>query len=182
VNYSVSRRNLFRLAPLGMLSPLAAQTPTISETFLNNRRPWSRNGGRFPWQHQKGARTRRGTIRPWPKAVWDWGFGDWESALGAASHVGNREIAEYLIAHGARPSLFSATMLGHLDVVKAFIAAQPGVTENPWTAQYQSAGSRQSRGSRGSASPRVSRIAGRCRLTADCAAHGGAGNRACGQI
>src|SRR5262245_55160463 len=61
------------------------------------------------------------------KAAWDWGFGDWESALGAASHVGNREIAEYLLANGARPSIFSATMLGQLDVVKAFIDASPGV-------------------------------------------------------
>ena len=60
-------------------------------------------------------------------AAWDWGFGDWESALGAASHMGNRPIAEYLIAKGARPSLFSATMLGQLEVVKAFVAAQPGV-------------------------------------------------------
>ncbi len=61
------------------------------------------------------------------RASWDWGFGDWEDALGAASHMGNRPIAEYLIANGARPSLFSAAMLGHLEVVKAFIAAQPGV-------------------------------------------------------
>jgi hypothetical protein len=61
------------------------------------------------------------------RASWDWGFGDWESALGAASHVGNREIAEYLLSHGARPTIFSAAMLGQLDVVKAFVAAQPGV-------------------------------------------------------
>jgi hypothetical protein len=60
------------------------------------------------------------------RAAWDWGFGDWEEALGAASHTGNRAIAEYLISKGARPSLFSSAMLGHLDVVKAFIAAQPG--------------------------------------------------------
>lgn len=60
------------------------------------------------------------------RAAWDWGFGDWETALGAASHMGNRPIAEYLISKGARPSLFSAAMLGQLDVVKAFIAAQPG--------------------------------------------------------
>jgi hypothetical protein len=60
-------------------------------------------------------------------AAWDWGFGDWENALGAASHVGNREIAEYLVAHGARPTIFSAAMLGQLDVVKAFVAAAPGV-------------------------------------------------------
>src|SRR5215467_7419110 len=60
------------------------------------------------------------------KAAYDWGYGDWESALGAASHVGNREIAEFLIANGARPTIFSAAMLGQLDVVKAFIAAAPG--------------------------------------------------------
>jgi hypothetical protein len=61
------------------------------------------------------------------KACWDWGFGDWESAIGAASHVGNRAIAEYLISKGARPSLFSAAMLGQIEVVKAFVAVQPGI-------------------------------------------------------
>jgi hypothetical protein len=60
------------------------------------------------------------------RAAWDWGLGDWESALGAASHMGNRPIAEYLLSKGARPSLFSAAMFGHLAVVKAFITAQPG--------------------------------------------------------
>jgi hypothetical protein len=60
------------------------------------------------------------------RAAQDWGFGDWETALGAASHMGNRPIAEYLLSKGARPTLFSATMFGQLEVVKAFIAAQPG--------------------------------------------------------
>ena len=62
-------------------------------------------------------------------AAWDWGFGDWESALGAASHMGNRPMAEYLISRGARPTIFSAAMLGQLDVVKAFVAAQPSVQQ-----------------------------------------------------
>lgn len=61
------------------------------------------------------------------KASWDWGFGDWETCLGAASHTGRVAIAELLFEHGARPTIFSATMLGHLDVVKAFVAAQPGI-------------------------------------------------------
>jgi hypothetical protein len=61
------------------------------------------------------------------RAAWDWGFGDWETSLGAASHMGNRPIAEYLISKGARPSLFSAAMLGQLNVVKAFVATQPDV-------------------------------------------------------
>src|SRR5580658_2704441 len=65
------------------------------------------------------------------KAAWDWGFGDWEDCLGAASHVGSREVAELLIANGARPTIFSAAMLGQLETVKAFVAAQPGVQRIP---------------------------------------------------
>jgi hypothetical protein len=61
------------------------------------------------------------------KAAWDWGFGDWETALGAASHVGRREIAQLLLDYGAPPTIFSAAMLGQLDVVKAMIAASPGI-------------------------------------------------------
>jgi hypothetical protein len=64
-------------------------------------------------------------------ATVDWGFGDWETALGGASHVGHREIAEMLLAHGAAPTLFSATMLGQLDVVKALVAARPGIQRTP---------------------------------------------------
>jgi len=61
------------------------------------------------------------------KASWDWGYGDHETALGAASHVGQRAIAEFLLENGAPPTLFSATMLGQLDIVKAFMAATPGL-------------------------------------------------------
>ena len=63
------------------------------------------------------------------KASWDWGFGDWETALGAASHVGNRPIAELLLEHGAGQTIFSAVMLGQLDVVKAFAAATPNLNQ-----------------------------------------------------
>lgn len=65
------------------------------------------------------------------KAQWDWGYGDWESALGAASHTGRREIAELLLRHGARPDIFSAAMLGQLTVVRAFVEAQPGIQATP---------------------------------------------------
>jgi hypothetical protein len=60
-------------------------------------------------------------------AGWDWGFGDWETPLGAASQMGNRPIAEYLMSKGAPSSLYSAVMLGHLDVIKALVVAQPGI-------------------------------------------------------
>ena len=65
------------------------------------------------------------------KASWDWGFGDWETALGAASHTGRHAIAEFLIAHGARPTLYSATMMGHLEVVRGFLEADPDLALLP---------------------------------------------------
>lgn len=61
------------------------------------------------------------------RASWDWGYGDWEAAIDAASHVGNRPIAEYLIANGARPTIFTAVMMGQLAIVKGSIEATPGL-------------------------------------------------------
>ena len=65
------------------------------------------------------------------KATWDWGFGDWESALGAASHMGRRDIAELLMAHGARPDLFTFAMMGNLEVVRSYVEARPGIQRIP---------------------------------------------------
>ena len=61
------------------------------------------------------------------KASWDWGFGDWESALGAASHSGRIDIAELLIRKGARPNLFTFALMGNLKAVRAIVESTPGV-------------------------------------------------------
>jgi hypothetical protein len=55
-------------------------------------------------------------------AAWDWGGGDWESALGAAAHMGRRDLAELLIGHGARIDVFAAAMLDEVDVVRGLLA------------------------------------------------------------
>lgn len=60
-------------------------------------------------------------------ATWDWGGGDFENGIEAASHVGDREIALYLLEQGARPTLFMAAMLGHLDIVKNFLTLYPAL-------------------------------------------------------
>ncbi len=44
--------------------------------------------------------------RAFANASLDWGGGDWETALGAAAHMGRRDIAELLLAHGARLDVF----------------------------------------------------------------------------
>src|SRR2546421_10012355 len=61
----------------------------------------------------------------------DWGNGDFETALGGASHMGRRDIAEFLLEHNARMDVFAATMLGKLDIVKAAVAAFPNIVNVP---------------------------------------------------
>ena len=60
-------------------------------------------------------------------ATWDWGGGDFEMGIGGAGHMGNREIAEFLISQGGRMDIFVAAMLGRLEIVKAMLAAYPGL-------------------------------------------------------
>src|SRR3954449_3042425 len=68
------------------------------------------------------------TARPaLARASWDWGFGDWETPIDAASHVGNRPVAEYLIANGARPTIFTAVMMGQIALVKGWVESMPGL-------------------------------------------------------
>jgi hypothetical protein len=57
----------------------------------------------------------------------DWGGGDFESGIEAAGHVGNREIATYLLSKGARYNVYLASMLGHLDVVKSVLTFNPSL-------------------------------------------------------
>lgn len=64
-------------------------------------------------------------------ACWDWGGGDWETGLGAAAHMGRRDIAEHLLANGARFDLYAAAMLDQLDLVKAILAQQPQMRNIP---------------------------------------------------
>jgi hypothetical protein len=136
----VSRRSLLKSAAMGFHLPLK-----FPATRLETELPAPQVGREivsdtFPMQppelvrevvtvaHFNLERTKElvGARPSLARAAWDWGFGDWETPLGAASHMGNRPIAEYLISQGAPPSLFSAAMLGELNAVKALLAATPG--------------------------------------------------------
>ncbi len=58
-------------------------------------------------------------------ATVDWGDGDFESAIGATGHMGNREFAQFLLDKGARADLFVLTMLGKTDLVMAWLNEFP---------------------------------------------------------
>jgi hypothetical protein len=55
----------------------------------------------------------------------DWGGGDFETALGGASHMGKHDIVEYLLERGARIDIFCAAMTGQLEAVRSFLTLQP---------------------------------------------------------
>lgn len=64
-------------------------------------------------------------------AAWDWGGGDWETGLGAASHTGRRNIAELLLDNDARIDAFAAVMLGEQALVSALLRAYPALPTVP---------------------------------------------------
>lgn len=63
-------------------------------------------------------------------AAWDWGGGDFETALNAAGHVGRKDIAEFLLSKGARMDIFCLAMLGELEMVKSLITSYPSLKES----------------------------------------------------
>lgn len=58
-------------------------------------------------------------------ATYDWGGGDFETALGGASHMGRKDIAEFLISKGARMDIFTAAMMNKIEIVKPLIETFP---------------------------------------------------------
>ncbi|HET9224562.1 MAG TPA: ankyrin repeat domain-containing protein [Roseiflexaceae bacterium] len=58
-------------------------------------------------------------------AAYQWRDDDYETALQAAAHVGNRAIAEYLLAQGAPLDICTAAMLGRQAEVERFVADDP---------------------------------------------------------
>lgn len=137
MNEIASRRDLIQSTlAAGVLAglPLAVSAADGSDSSANLWDEFPRQDARLVAEvvgaaHANEARVKE-LIQAHPALVnawWDWGFGDWESPLGAASHVGRRSIAEFLLERGARIDLFAAAMLGMTNVVKAFVIAQPGI-------------------------------------------------------
>jgi hypothetical protein len=60
-------------------------------------------------------------------ASWDWKGGDFETGLGAASHVGYKELVSYFISKGAQANIFTACLFGNLEVVEKMIEIFPAV-------------------------------------------------------
>ena len=58
-------------------------------------------------------------------AAHDWKNGDFETGLGAASHVGYKELAQFFLDKGAQANIFTACLFGKMDIVKPMLTAFP---------------------------------------------------------
>ncbi|QBA64053.1 ankyrin repeat domain-containing protein [Muriicola soli] len=58
-------------------------------------------------------------------AAHDWKYGDFETGLGAASHVGYKELAKYFLEKGAQANIFTACLFGEFSLVKTMLDAFP---------------------------------------------------------
>jgi ankyrin repeat protein len=58
-------------------------------------------------------------------AAHDWNNGDFETGLGAASHVGHKELTQYFLDHGAQANIFTAALFGKIDIIKPMIKFSP---------------------------------------------------------
>jgi ankyrin repeat protein len=59
------------------------------------------------------------------------GKGDFETAIGGASHMGRRDIADLLVSKGARLDIFSYAFLGYDDFIKKQLSDYPHLINSP---------------------------------------------------
>lgn len=60
-------------------------------------------------------------------AAHDWKFGDFETGLGAASHVGYKELVTYFLEKGAQANIFTATLFGKMNILKPMLDFSPAL-------------------------------------------------------
>ena len=107
---------------------------------------------------QPGSRVKAASQGVTSNAAWNRGGGDWETALGAAGHMGRRDIAEVLLARGARLDVFAAAMLGQADIVRAIVEAFPAMREASGLMESRSSSMQRRAAPRHTRSPPSSRL------------------------
>ena len=58
-------------------------------------------------------------------AAHDWRGGDFETGLGAASHVGHKELVNYFLDKGAQANIFTMTLFGQINILKSILKHSP---------------------------------------------------------
>lgn len=60
-------------------------------------------------------------------AAHDWKYGDFETGLGAASHVGFKDLVKFFLELGAQANIFTAALFGKMDILKPMLEFSPSL-------------------------------------------------------
>lgn len=127
----MNRKHFFRQSGLGIGSIIAAPLYGFAHTLQQDPKPAplpAEKVKEFVVAGHGNLEKTKQLLAETPGllyATWDWGGGDFETALEGAGHTGNKEIAQYLIDSGARTNLFVLTMLGKTQLVKQWLELYP---------------------------------------------------------
>jgi len=115
---SIIGTSLLTLTPTLVLSNNQKRPPQLSQKLVKE----FVGAGHNDYETVKGLLEQHKNLI---YASFDQGNGDFEDALEAASHVGNKKIANYLIANGARVNIFALAMLGKTSLVTPVLEEYP---------------------------------------------------------
>jgi hypothetical protein len=133
MNLSLNKRRAFLKAGLmtmsGSLMALPVFSRSLTNSYMQTKEPIKPERVREFVAKGHGDLNRvKELLEQEPQllnATWDWGGGDFETAIGGAGHMGRTDIAEFLLSKGARMDVFVAAMLGRVDIVKSTLNAYP---------------------------------------------------------
>lgn len=116
----MNRENFIKTGALGLLG--VAATPVMGATLIQEPKSVidSKRIKEFVVAGHNDMDKLKSMLVEQPTLLnsrYDWGNGDFEEAIEGAGHLGNKEIANYLIKQGARVNLFVLTMLGKDQIV-----------------------------------------------------------------
>lgn len=125
----IGRRAFAAMIPAGALLQAQSNTPapeTAPRLDSDLVKDWIVKAHRRQIEVMKGLLEREPALL---QSSWDWGKGDFESAIQAAAHTGSRDMALFLIDRGARFDLFAAAMLGQLALFKTAVETFPATLQ-----------------------------------------------------
>lgn len=126
----MNRKNFLKSSLFGAVGISLAPSVLISNPFDGPEPLKSEIVKEFVGAGHNNLDKVKNMLADYPNLIYsryDWGNGDFEEAIEGAGHVGDADIAAYLIENGARVNLFVLTMLGHSDLVKPVLEHYPAL-------------------------------------------------------
>ncbi len=126
----MNRKNFLKSSALSLAAVTLAPVKLLTSPFDGTEPLKAELVKEFVGAGHKDLDKVKQMLAEYPNLIYsryDWGNGDFEEAIEGAGHVGDEDIANYLIEQGARVNLFVLTMLGKTELVKPVLDQYPAL-------------------------------------------------------